>query len=277
MKSPLLLLALALAFTVSPASAAKEAVYRDLSFTKLEAIVAVRFVKELNHDPAAAAVTVMSHLTAGNMSLTLFVLDAVGYFFELEKMQFYASAGRWQAPENPQRDVLRTAYETEINLHAHGPYRGGILRDSFHTFSRELFRSMLAARGYEQFIADIRELLAGSRDYWHEAVMSGVIESADSVLTPAQASVLVNDIREGVFRNSVYPSKLEAIAQRPLSRSLMFALMSRLLAMEDSRGGDHLYGRIADASALEVCEKYLGAAAAEMHREIHGIRSDPGF
>jgi hypothetical protein len=104
-------------------------------------------------------------------------LDFLGYIYEIEKAQFYASAGRVHYPEHPMQQSVLTFYQTVLNP-AHGPYTNGVGERTMKIFGDEFVRG-LATRGEFRDIEVLKILLRSKREFWFSKILRQVFDNQE--------------------------------------------------------------------------------------------------
>ena len=85
--------------------------------------------------------------------------------FEIEKAQYYASAGRWEPPSLPWIHPIMKFYQNSLNP-KHAPYSWGVLQDPFYRFSKEFLVHVIERAPHGKALKLFTVLMQGQSDYW---------------------------------------------------------------------------------------------------------------
>lgn len=100
----------------------------------------------------------------GTWMLPLSALDLIGYYFSLEKAQYYASAGKWTPPKHRQKTAHVEYYQRVINPR-NAPYSWGLSHGSTYEFARVFLQELLALNS-DIGLQTIKILAQTGREFW---------------------------------------------------------------------------------------------------------------
>lgn len=130
-------------------------------------------------------------------------LNLMAYLHDLEKAQFYASAGRWTVPPHPQQYSHFEFYKRRLNPD-HAPYSTGVLSEAFREFSNT-FLEMLMLEPTPATRELVRMLMQTQRDFWASHVIETVFLSP-TASTEFVADLILNlDVKDGYFQSDFTP------------------------------------------------------------------------
>jgi len=184
-------------------------------------LLASKFAKKFRNAPISGwEISTLTELKA---------LDLMGYFYALEKNQFYASAGRWDIPDHPRKETYYEFYSKVLNPKG-GAYSSGVLQEALRLFAEEFLRQVIIDFENHKKTRLLGILLAGDREFWTKEIAKSfqymsqdlIIELLRSVnLHPSREhKEFLFTIREGVFKRES-KSAIRNIMQAWLAHALV--------------------------------------------------------
>lgn len=153
--------------------------------------------------------------------------DLMAYYFELEKAQFYASAGRFKVPphSNPEHYAY---YLSTLNPNAQ-PYSGGVLQEPFYAFAQALFSYLMIPANHDRASALLSYMLNSKREFWNFVVIRYLVAN------PVSSTQLVQNIIPHIALNR-YHSLADTILSRMDKHTLLASVIHRLNAHSAIQG-----------------------------------------
>lgn len=250
-----------------------------------EAEAMVSFIYNLHRNPETEGARVAKEILDGSWGAATLELSAVDYFFDYERNQFYASAGRFEIPEHKHKETLHSGYIEKINPHRSGPYSSGILRKPFFEFSNALLKNLALAKNSEALLTQIKTILNMNYEYWHSFVLRQIVFSENSPLNFAARALLVPAISDTVFYNNFPETEFRILTGKPRSQTLVYAILSRLYAVSEDQVKENFLLRSReienfnnfDTTKLQTCSDFLTNESKRVAELLRMKKTDPGF
>lgn len=111
----------------------------------------------------------------GGWMLQLNSLDLIGYYFSLEKAQYYSSAGKWTPPKHKNQILHLDFYQQKINPDS-APYSLGLSHETIYKFAKVFLQDLLIQNS-DLGLQTIKILAQSGREFWLNHIVWSVFPS----------------------------------------------------------------------------------------------------